>query len=137
MARLTGTLHENQRTFLIISRSVLLRMRNVSDKSCKENQNTNIMFNNFFLNRAVYGIRWRNTVEPDSLQMTIRRTYIACCIPEATHTLTLCETSCFYTTTMVARTLSIVTLYLHCLPWYILPTSTHSMCMTSCTICLV
>jgi hypothetical protein len=27
-------------TFLIISRRILLRMRNVSDKSCRENQNT-------------------------------------------------------------------------------------------------
>ena len=27
-------------TFLIISHSVLLQMRNVSDKSCRENQNT-------------------------------------------------------------------------------------------------
>jgi len=40
-------LHEDQYTFLIISRSVLLRMRNVSDKICIENQNT-FMFNIFF-----------------------------------------------------------------------------------------
>jgi len=31
-----STLHEDQYTFLIISRSVLLRMRNVSDKRCRE-----------------------------------------------------------------------------------------------------
>jgi len=35
-----GTLCEEHYTFLIISRSVLLRMRNVSDQSCRENQNT-------------------------------------------------------------------------------------------------
>jgi len=29
------------------SRSVLLRMRNVSDKSCRENQNTHFVFSNF------------------------------------------------------------------------------------------
>jgi len=34
---------------LIISCSFLLRMRNVSDKSCRENQNTHFMFSNFFL----------------------------------------------------------------------------------------
>ena len=34
-------------TFMIISRWILLRMRNVSDKSCRENQNTHFMFNNF------------------------------------------------------------------------------------------
>ena len=35
-----GTLHEERHTFPITSRSVPLRMRNVSDKSCRENQNT-------------------------------------------------------------------------------------------------
>jgi len=34
---------------LIISRSVLLRMRKVSDKYCKGNQNTRFMFSNVFL----------------------------------------------------------------------------------------
>ena len=33
-----GTVHEDQYTFLIVSRLVLLRLRNVSDKSCRENQ---------------------------------------------------------------------------------------------------
>jgi len=42
--------------FFIISRSVLLRMRNdVSDKSRRENQNTHFMFSNFFFKyHAVY-----------------------------------------------------------------------------------
>jgi len=35
-----GTLREDQHTFVIISRSVLLRMGNVSDSSSRENQNT-------------------------------------------------------------------------------------------------
>ena len=43
-----GTLHEDLCTFMIISRWILLRTRNVSDKSCRENQNTHFMFNNFF-----------------------------------------------------------------------------------------
>jgi len=43
-----GTLHEDQYTFFIISRSFLLRMRNVSDKSCREDQNTHFAFSNFF-----------------------------------------------------------------------------------------
>jgi len=46
--RVKGTLHEDRYTFLIISRSLLLRMRNVSDKSCRENQNTNFVFSNGF-----------------------------------------------------------------------------------------
>jgi hypothetical protein len=43
-----GPLLEEQYTFMIISRTVLLRMRNVSDKNCRENQNTHFVFNNFF-----------------------------------------------------------------------------------------
>jgi hypothetical protein len=45
---MTGTLHEAQYTFVIMSRSVLLRIRNVSDKSCRGNQNTHFVFNKFF-----------------------------------------------------------------------------------------
>jgi len=41
-----GTLREDIRTF-IISRAFLLRMRNVSDKSCGENQNTHFVCNDF------------------------------------------------------------------------------------------
>ena len=44
-----GTLREDHYTFFkIIPRSVLLRMRNVADKSCTENRNTHFMFNNIF-----------------------------------------------------------------------------------------
>jgi hypothetical protein len=41
--------HENICTFMIMSRGSLLRLRSVSDSSCRENQDTNFMFNNFFL----------------------------------------------------------------------------------------
>jgi hypothetical protein len=34
--------------FSIISRSVLLRNKNISDKSCRETRNTHFLFNNFF-----------------------------------------------------------------------------------------
>jgi len=43
-----GTLHEDVRTFMIISRSVLLRVINISDKSYKEYQNTHFMFGIYF-----------------------------------------------------------------------------------------
>jgi len=62
-------------------------MRNVSDKSCRENENTHFMLNNiFFRNRAVYGIMWENVVEPDRLQMTIWRMRIAFWLPKAPNT---------------------------------------------------
>jgi len=47
-------LHEDQYIFLVVSRSFLLRMRNSSDRICKENQNTRFKFNNFFLKIAPF-----------------------------------------------------------------------------------
>ena len=41
---ITATVHEDRYTFTLISRSVLFRMRNVSDKSGRENQNTHFLF---------------------------------------------------------------------------------------------
>ena len=48
LTRIMDTLHEHQCTFLIISRLFFLRMRNISDKSCTENQNTLFIFSIFF-----------------------------------------------------------------------------------------
>jgi hypothetical protein len=48
LTTITGTSHEDLYTFMIRSRSVLLRMRNVSDNSCRENQNTHFVFSDFF-----------------------------------------------------------------------------------------
>ena len=82
-------LHGDQHTFSIISRSVLPIMRNISDKPCREIQNTHFMFNNifFFENRAVYEIMWKKkVVEPDRSWMTIWRMRNACWIPKATNT---------------------------------------------------
>jgi hypothetical protein len=59
-----GTLHEDQYKFLIVSHSVLLRLRNVSDKCCRENQSMHFMFNNYFFeNCAIYEIMRKDTVE--------------------------------------------------------------------------
>ena len=44
----SGTLLEDHYTFLIVSRSVLLRMKNVSDKRCRETRKTHFIFNNSF-----------------------------------------------------------------------------------------
>ena len=51
-----GTLQEDQ----YIYRSVLLIVKNVSDKRCRENPNTHFVFNNMsFEIRAVYEIMWK------------------------------------------------------------------------------
>ena len=44
MKTITGSLHEDQCTFMIISRSVRLRMKNASDTSCIEIQSAQFMF---------------------------------------------------------------------------------------------
>ena len=75
----------------IISRLFLLRMRNISDKSCRENQNKHFVFSNlFFENSAVYEIVWKNGVEWSRPQMKIWRMRIACGIPKATNTHLVC-----------------------------------------------
>ena len=73
---------------MIISHAVLLRMRNVSGKSCRENQKAHFMFSNFFffLNFAVYEIMWKNILKPDRPQMTVWRIRIACCLTKAADT---------------------------------------------------
>ena len=84
-----GTLHEDQHTFLIISRSFLSRMRNVSDKSCRENQNTHFVVSNFFSKIGPFMIkRAKIFVERGRPQTTIWRMRIACWLPRTINTRT-------------------------------------------------
>ena len=69
--KILGTLHEYPCTFMIISLSILLRMRNFSEQTCTEKQNTYFIFIIFFLkNRVVYEM-WKNMVQLDRLQKVI------------------------------------------------------------------
>jgi hypothetical protein len=61
-------------------------MRNVSNRNCRENQNTHFVFSNIFDKSDVYEITWKNIVEEGRPQMTIWRRRIACWIPKATNT---------------------------------------------------
>ena len=102
---------------LIISRSFLLRMRNVSDKSCRENQNTQFVFSNFFFFRKLCRL-WEN-LEKSWRAGQVRWQYGACALQAGylklqIHTLRLCNTRCF-SIAMVARTRLNVTLYVHSL----------------------
>jgi hypothetical protein len=72
----------------IICRWILLRMGNVSDNTCRENQNTHLVFNNYFQkschlwdNVEKYGIARHATY--DSI---IRCMCLACWITKATNT---------------------------------------------------
>jgi hypothetical protein len=83
-----GTLHKDLCTFMIISRWILLRMRNVSDKSCRENQNTHFMFNNLFPRKPCR--LWDNVEKYGRVRQAtddniIRRMRCACWINNATH----------------------------------------------------
>jgi hypothetical protein len=46
--RLTVTLYEDAFTFMTTSRWILLRMKNLSDKTCRDNKDTHFMFSNVF-----------------------------------------------------------------------------------------
>ena len=74
---------------MIISRWILLRMRNVSDKSYRENPNTRFTFSNlfsFFRKSWLSVIMWKNMVEPGWPQTKIWRMRIACWIIKAINT---------------------------------------------------
>ena len=49
-------------------------MRNVSDRICRENQNTHFVFSIFFSpeNSALFQLRWKNIVEQTRPQMRIK-----------------------------------------------------------------
>ena len=78
-------------------------------------------FLSFFLsfsppeNLAVCEMMWKNILERGRPQMTIRRMPFVFRISKATNTFRLCNTRCFSTTTLVARTRLIVSLYVYCL----------------------
>ena len=66
LTRVTGTSHRAQYTFVIISRPFLLRMRNASDESCRENRNILLGLITFFQNSChlcdnVEKILWSRT----------------------------------------------------------------------------
>ena len=97
---ITGTSDEDQNTFWIVSRSVLLKMRNVLERSCTENQNTHFVLNNFFSfqNHAVCEIMWKSTVE-------LGRPCVYCRLDTSgyRHTLRICNTYCFFTATVILQ----------------------------------
>jgi hypothetical protein len=119
LTRITGTLREDQYTFVIISGPVLLRMRNVSDKRCRANQNTHFMFNNFFRKscRLWDNVEKYGRTEQDTHGI-IRHISFACWITKATDTLRICNTCFFSAATVVTWTRSDITLYAHYLTCY-------------------
>jgi hypothetical protein len=101
-----GTLYEDVCTLMVISLWVLLTLRNFSDKSCKENQNTHIMFNKFF---SWKWCRVRGNVVKYSRDRLAtddnitRRMRFPCSIINAKDTPRVCNIYCFSTSTMIRR----------------------------------
>ena len=88
--RITSTLHEDVFTFMTVSRWILLRTRNVPNKSCGATQNTHFVCSNFFAeNHGIYEIMSKNMVLPERLQLTMWRMRVGCWISKSTrHVLT-------------------------------------------------
>jgi len=126
----TDTLREDRYRILIISRSFLLRVKNVPTK-CVESKSTHF-YVTFFKSCPLWETLKKNIAEPGRPQMTIWRKRIACLycrlhthIHTHTHTHThseyvICNTFCFSTTKTVAGRRFDATLCLHCLPSYLL-----------------
>jgi hypothetical protein len=112
------TVHEVLCIFMVISSWTLLIMRNVTYKSCRENQNTRFVFNYFFFRKSCHfrdnvkkiwysltGHRWPyNTAH--AVWMLHNWGYI--------NSRRICNTYCFSTATIVTRMLLIVELYVQC-----------------------
>jgi hypothetical protein len=108
--------------FLIISRSFLLIIRNISDNVI-EKIKTHLMFKNFFFENREK--KWKNMEEPDRAQLTIWRMRIACWIPKATNAHIGIYTRnkySFSTESIDAWTRLSVTRCIHCLSCWLLAT---------------
>jgi len=103
----TGSLH-----LLIISHSFLLRMRNVSDKSCTENQNTHFVFSNFFSQKPYRLGDFVGKCDRAGHATDGNMAHAHCMLDNRHYkrTLRICNTHCFSRTANVARTRLAVTL---------------------------
>jgi hypothetical protein len=89
---------------MIASHWILIRMRNVSDKICRENQN---LFTENFLRYESFllEVEKYNTAIQATNDSIIRRISFECWITKATDTLSrICNISCFSTAKMVTQT---------------------------------
>jgi len=87
MTRINGTLHEDQYTFPIIPRSILLGKKKYFKQSLQRKSKDTFIFNDLFLqNRPVYEIMWKILNGWDRPQMKIWYMRIACWIIKTTNT---------------------------------------------------
>jgi hypothetical protein len=100
---------------------IILPMRNISEKYCRENQNNHFMLNKFhnYTNprkSCPYEIMCENKEQPDRPHVTIQ--YWTCAFQTVyirIHTLRMCNTYCFSTANFIKRTRLSITLFVYCL----------------------
>ena len=110
------TLHEDQHIFFSISRSILLRMRNVLEKCYRENLHIFCSITSFPENHTVYEIVRENTYfragQPTDYSMVPAHCLLD--IQDYKHTLRIYNTYCTYAATNASRTRLSVSLYVNC-----------------------
>jgi hypothetical protein len=89
-------------------------MRNVTLKSCRENQNTQYMFNNFFWKSCCLWDNVGKYFRANRPHMTIWCTRIACWKPKATLAPRICNIYCLSTAAVIERARLNVTLCVQC-----------------------
>jgi hypothetical protein len=117
-------LYEDKCTFLLTSRWILLRTRNISDRSCRENQNTHFMFDKFYLKLCRL---WVNVVGGGELYSGTGHRWKndACALQDGFHKATNTPSEYvilffffFFTATVVSRKRLDATLYVHGLSFF-------------------
>ena len=106
--RMTGTLHENVCVLMIISRRILVIMRNVrKKKSRRENQNTHFIYSNYFSrkSRRLCNSMWKYSRARQATVDNMVHAYFVLNNKGYRHTLWVCNIYYFSTATMVTRTL--------------------------------
>jgi hypothetical protein len=97
-------------------------MRNISDQYCRKNQNTCFIFNKIFLNKivALWDKVKKYCTAGRATDNNMAHTHCMLDTNVCKHTFRICNTYCFSTATMVARTRIKVTLHVICLSCLVL-----------------
>jgi hypothetical protein len=137
--RITGTLRVYQYTCLIMSNSLLLRMRNVSDESSRQNK-AHILCSIKLLSKVVQFVTWRGKIMHSRTghrrQYNTAHMHFMLHTYGYRHTLRLCIISLFYTATMVARTPLNITFHVHFLPSFLFGIKRLALIVdTNCVLC--
>ena len=95
--------------------SVPVRMRNVVDKSCRENENIRFVFSNFSYKMGQFMRMWKNILEPGRRQVAVALAHCTLDTSGYKHAHTTSNTYCCPTARIVARKRLTATWYVHCL----------------------